>query len=69
MTEVLAAAMTADVGAPASMAGGDAGAPRPSTSLEPVATATADVPASWVAAMRLAARIHNTPFVPKPAPW
>ena len=24
-----------------------------------------DVPASWVAAMRLAARIHQTPFVPK----
>lgn len=24
-----------------------------------------DVPASWVAAMRLAGRIHNTPFVPK----
>jgi hypothetical protein len=24
-----------------------------------------DVPASWVAAMRLAARIHSTPFVPK----
>jgi len=28
--------------------------------------APTDVPASWVAAMRLAARIHSTPFVPKP---
>ena len=26
---------------------------------------SADVPAAWVAGMRLAARIHNTPFVPK----
>lgn len=26
----------------------------------------ADIPVEWVASMRLAARIHNTPFVPKP---
>lgn len=26
----------------------------------------ADVPVEWVAAMRLASRIHDTPFVPKP---
>ena len=29
-------------------------------------TVMSDVPASWVAAMRLAARIYSTPFVPKP---
>lgn len=44
------------------------------TELEPVtasnevtaAQIAGDVPAEWVAAMRLAARIHSTPFVPKP---
>ena len=30
-----------------------------------IARVEADVPASWVAGMRLAARIHSTPFVPK----
>jgi hypothetical protein len=30
-----------------------------------LAKIAADVPQSWVAAMRLAARIHSTPFVPK----
>ena len=44
-----------------------------STAVEPVspydeaalAKISADVPTSWVAAMRLAGRISNTPFVPK----
>lgn len=30
-----------------------------------IAKIAADVPAHWIAAMRLAARIHSTPFVPK----
>lgn len=34
------------------------------TDIVPAAYAAADVPATWVAAMRLASRIHNTPFVP-----
>jgi hypothetical protein len=32
---------------------------------QPVDPIVADVPPDWVAAMRLAARINNTPFVPK----
>ena len=59
--------MTADVGAPAPMHWGEdgAGAPTESSQLEPAATATLDVPPSWVAIMRLAARIHDTSFVPR----
>src|SRR5262245_52535330 len=55
--------MTADVDAPVS-AGGETGAsPTPTPAVpEPH---VADVPASWVAAMRLSARIHNTSFVPR----
>lgn len=37
--------------------------PAPVVVSEPAA---ADVPAEWLAAMRLAGRIHSTPFVPKP---
>jgi RecT family len=59
--------MTADVGVPAPVSGGDdTGTPIPSNQVEPVPPAVAaDVPASWSAAMRLASRIHNTRFVPK----
>jgi hypothetical protein len=39
--------------------------PTPGTAIEPSDNVAADVPASWVAAMRLASRIHSTPFVPK----
>ena len=59
--------MTAEtVGASASeRTAGDTDAQPPATRSEPAATATLDVPASWVASMRLAARIHQTPFVPR----
>lgn len=37
----------------------------PSSTTPAIVEPIGDVPASWVAAMRLAARIHNTRFVPK----
>ena len=55
---------TETVGASASEAGNNADAPRTTTSLEPAANA-ADVPDSWVALMRLTARIYDTTFVPR----
>ena len=57
--------MTETVGAPAPAHRGEdgAGAPPPSNQLEPAAML--DVPPSWVAFMRLAARIHDTSFVPR----
>lgn len=55
-----------DLGASAVSAGDSTDAPPSSTPAIPEPTATLDVPTSWVAAMRLAARINGTTFVPRP---
>jgi hypothetical protein len=54
----------ADNGAAVDVGGTPSAAP-PAT-IPDTGSIAADIPASWVAAMRLAARIHSTPFVPKP---